>query len=204
MEVYLAIPPQDLLMVLDVPKPKGAGIVTSSTALTTQIPVLATPQSAPTAPTPSRITPASSRKATTTDSILSMGTPSVSVEVDHLQNVRTIQIILPFPKPAFDLPHLTFDPPQFGSLSNLALLPSPKEIPTATPSLMAVDSPIKGTGSSPIHGLLPLPTSSPSSLDLLVARTIETVEDAPPISPIPMQSSVPSITALSAPPHAYG
>ena len=108
-----------------------------------------------------------------------MRTPSVSVEVDQLQNVRAIQTILPLPKPAFDvptlrpsipkflsfgltpyLPHLTFDPPQFGSLSNLALPPFSKEIPTATPSLMAVDSLIKGTGSSPTHGLLPLPCSS--------------------------------------------
>ncbi|XP_028073293.1 uncharacterized protein LOC114275449 [Camellia sinensis] len=64
---------------------------------------------------------------------------------------------------------------------------------------MVVHSPIEGAGSSPIHSLLSLPSSSPSSLDLLVARTIETAEDAPPISPIPMQSSVPSTTALFAP-----
>ncbi|XP_028058134.1 probable disease resistance protein At1g12290 [Camellia sinensis] len=55
MEVHLAIPPQDLLTVLDVPKPKGAGAATSSTILTISIPVSA---SIP------RVTRATSKKGT--------------------------------------------------------------------------------------------------------------------------------------------
>ncbi|XP_028105937.1 histone H3.v1-like, partial [Camellia sinensis] len=55
MEVHLAIPPQDLLKVLDVPKPKGAGAATSSTVLTTSVPVFA---SIP------RVTQATSKKGT--------------------------------------------------------------------------------------------------------------------------------------------
>ena len=53
MEVHLAIPPQDLLTVLDVPKSKGAGAATSSTVLTTPVPVAAS--------TP-RVTRATSKK----------------------------------------------------------------------------------------------------------------------------------------------
>ena len=64
---------------------------------------------------------------------------------------------------------------------------------------MAVDSSTEGAGSSPIHGSLPVPTSSPSSLDSLVAKTIEAAKDAPSISPIPMQSPVSSTTTFSMP-----
>ncbi|XP_028092099.1 histone H3.v1-like [Camellia sinensis] len=85
------------------------------------------------------------------------------------------------------------------SLSNLTFPSSPKETPITTPSMMVADSSIEGTSSSPSHALSPLPSSSPFSLDLLVTRTMETAEDAPPISPIPMQSFVPSTKALSAP-----
>ena len=53
MEVHLAIPPQDLLTVFEVPKPKGAGAATSSTVLTTPVPVSAS--------TP-RVTRATSKK----------------------------------------------------------------------------------------------------------------------------------------------
>lgn len=65
MEVYLAITPQDLLMAQDVPqsKPKGAGVVTSSTALTTSIPVPTTIQSTPVASTPPRVTRATLKKS---------------------------------------------------------------------------------------------------------------------------------------------
>ncbi|XP_028098862.1 mucin-5AC-like [Camellia sinensis] len=220
MEVYLAIAPQGLLMVLDVPqsKPKGAGVATSSTALTTSVPVPATTQSTPAASTPPRVTRAASKKATTTETVLPIRTTSVSVEVEQTQDVENIQIILPLPGPIFFipflrssipaslsfgltpyLPYLSFDLSQFNSLSSLALSSPPKEVPAITFSSVVVDSPIEGAGSSPTRSLLPLPSSSPSSLDLLVARTIETTEDAPPISPVPMQSFVPSTKALSAP-----
>ena len=59
MEIYLAISPQDLLMVLDVAKPKGAGIVTSSTV---SVAVHATTQTTPAASTPPRVTRAASKK----------------------------------------------------------------------------------------------------------------------------------------------
>lgn len=135
-----------------------------------------------------------------------------------MQDVRAIQIILPLPRstlPALSLrpsipallsfgltphlSHLTLDFPQCTSLSSLAPPPPSKEIPIATPSLMAVDSPIKGASSSPTRDLSPLPSSSPSSLDSLVARTMETAKDASPISHIPMQSSVSSTTTLYVP-----
>ncbi|XP_028084014.1 histone H3.v1-like [Camellia sinensis] len=325
MEVYLAISPQDLLMVLDVPKPQGAGIVASSTALTNSVLMPATTQSAPTASTLSRFffceasqedspqktqalnllkskrqqkkmrlllepekevpevqaeeeeeeeeeeenqgqeSPLKRRKrvtvsssnlvqdettiqrkqkrkmtvspsdfvedpvyeaaakavkqehskaiivferaekrrspiiantpetTTTIEPILPMRTPSISVEVDQLQNVRTIQIILPLPKPAFDvpslrpsipkflsfgltpyLPHMTFDPPQFGSLSNLALPPSSKEIPTAISSLMS---------SVPSTTALSAPLMSTDEVDIFEAR-LASLFDIPSTSPI--------------------
>ena len=64
MEVYLAIAPQDLLMVLDVPqsKPKGAGVATSFIVLTTSVPVPATTQSTFAASTLPRVTRAASKK----------------------------------------------------------------------------------------------------------------------------------------------
>ena len=121
----------------------------------------------------------SSFAATTTLPILSIKTPSVSVEVDQMQNVRTIQIILSLPRPTFNvsslrpsipaslsfglnpyLPYLSLDLPQFISLSSLALFLPPKGVPHAALSLMVADSPTEGANSSPTHGLLPLPTSS--------------------------------------------
>ena len=59
MEIYLVIPPLNLLTVLDVTKPKGAGIVTSSTVSAV---AQATAQSAPPASISPRVTRAASKK----------------------------------------------------------------------------------------------------------------------------------------------
>ena len=99
------------------------------------------------------------------------------------------------------LPHLSFDFTQFDSLSSPASPPPlpPKEIPVVTSSLMVADSYLESTGSSLIHHPLSLPSSSPSSLDQLVAKTIETAKDTPHSSPITMQIFPPSIRAFSVP-----
>ncbi|XP_028074388.1 uncharacterized protein LOC114276767 [Camellia sinensis] len=283
MEVYWAIAPQDLLMVLDVPQsnPKGAGVVTSSTAFTTSVPAPATTQSTPAASTPHRVTRAASKRggtgasqgdspqktqalnflrskqqkkkrkllldpeneapevqaveeeeraekrwqqqllrdeASATAAIqretarrqhiaehYSHRSPPIVTNTSKTSPIFSIHFLRPsipahFPSGLTPyLPYLSFDFSQFSSLSSLTFPSPPKETPATTSSLMVADSSIEGTSSSPIHGLLPLPSSSPSSLDLLVARTIETAEDAPPISPIPMQSFVPSTKALSTP-----
>ncbi|XP_028066042.1 uncharacterized protein LOC114268989 isoform X1 [Camellia sinensis] len=128
-----------------------------------------------------------------------------------MQRVKTIQIALPLPKPILDtslprpsipaslflglepyLPFLTLDLPQF--VSSIFTLP-----PTATSSRMVVDSSLGDTDNFPIHDSSPMPTFSPSSLDLLVAKTIEAAKDAPSVSPIPMQPFVSSTTTLSMP-----
>ena len=143
---------------------------------------------------------------------------SISVEFDQMQNVRVVRVVLPLQKPIFVissldssipaspflglrpyLPFLARNLPQSIFPSSLALSPSFVENPTATPFPMAVDSSTEDTGSPSIHGSSPMPTSSPSSLDLLVAKTIEAAKDAPSVSPIPMQPFVSSTTTLSMP-----
>ncbi|XP_028084311.1 flocculation protein FLO11-like [Camellia sinensis] len=166
----------------------------------------------------SPISTSASGTTTTTALTFPIRPSSISVEVDQMQNVRVVRIILPLPKPIFDvpslspsipaspflglkpyLPFLARDLPQSTFPSSHALLSSFTETPTAAPFLVAVDSSTEDTGSSSIHGSSPMPTSSSSSLDLLVAKTIETAKDAPSVSPIPMQPFVSSTTTLSMP-----
>ncbi|XP_028099890.1 uncharacterized protein LOC114299370 [Camellia sinensis] len=166
----------------------------------------------------SPISTSASGTTTTTALTFPMRPSSISVEVDQMQNVRVVRIVLPLPKPIFDvpslspsipaslllglkpyLPFLARDLPQSTFPSSLALFPSFTETPTAAQFPGAVDSSTEDIGSSSIHGSSPMPTSSPSSLDLLVAKTIEAAKDAPSVSPIPMQPFVSSTTTLSMP-----
>ncbi|KAF5931547.1 hypothetical protein HYC85_027718 [Camellia sinensis] len=166
----------------------------------------------------SPISTSSSGTTTTTALTFPMRPSSISVEVDQMQNVRVVRIVLPLPKPIFDvsslspsipaslflglqpyLPFLARDLPQSTFPLSLALFPSFTETLTAAPFPVAVDSSTEDTGSPSIHGSSPIPTSSPSSLDLLVAKTIEAAKDAPSVSPIPMQPFASSTTTLSMP-----
>ncbi|XP_028112421.1 chitinase-like protein PB1E7.04c [Camellia sinensis] len=190
MEVHLAIPPQDLLMVLDASqaKPKRTGAVICSTTHVTPALAPATTKSVPAASPPPRVTRAASKKITTILFSPSIRTPSISSEVERPRNMESIQAILSLFGSTFFIPFLSLAAPSF-----------PKEIPIITSSLVIADSRKEDTSSSPVPCPLSLSSSSPCSLDLLVAKTIETVRDTSSSSPIPMQPSLPHIRALSAP-----
>ncbi|XP_028107650.1 uncharacterized protein LOC114306577 [Camellia sinensis] len=131
-------------------------------------------------------------------------------------SVELIQAILPLPDStlffrqnipislSFGLtpyiPLLTFNSAKFILLTILATPSPPEEIPVITSSQVIADSLREDTGSSPILCPPSLSNFSPSCLDLLVSRTMETARDISSSSPIPMQPSLPSTRALSAPP----
>ncbi|GMP92814.1 hypothetical protein CsSME_00042896 [Camellia sinensis var. sinensis] len=148
----------------------------------------------------------------------SIKTPSVSSEVERLHNVWPIQAILPLPGPIFSIPflrpsipaslsfgltpyfpHLSFNFTQFAFPLSLAVPSSSEEIPAITSAPVMADSHREDTSSSPIPCPLSLPTSSPSSLDLLVAKTMETARNTLPPSPVHMQPFLPPTIVLSAP-----
>lgn len=125
-------------------------------------------------------------------------------------NIEPIQMMLPLPSSIFPmpsslkqsippslcpgltpyLPHLTFISSHFTPPIVLAAPLSPERIPVVTSSLMIIGSHKEVTNGSPISS--PPPSFSPSSLDLLVAKTIDTVRDSSIPSPILMQPCFPS------------
>ncbi|XP_028074374.1 uncharacterized protein LOC114276761 [Camellia sinensis] len=215
-EVHLAIPPQDLLVglgLLSQAQPKGTGLITPFTAPATTTPTPATTENASSAsPPPSRVIKAGSKKAAK----VVENEQSKELIVFQRSEKRRQQLVLKNEVAAAEAlqketarrqqttEHYALrSSPIINTTTSETVLaaPSPpEEVPVITSSSVIVDTPGEDTSSPPIL-CPPSPSSfSPSSLNLLVARTIDIAKDTSTSSPIHMQPSLASTRDLFAHP----